>query len=71
MSATSSVSSACTRRSTPPRRSTTKWTYAMWQDFVNWAKEDPRAEEYRHLTWDEELEEAAKDNETNSAQVRL
>lgn len=69
--ATSSVSSACTRRSTPPRRSTTKWTYAMWQDFVNWAKEDPRAEEYRHLTWDEELEEAAKDNETNSAQVRL
>lgn len=45
----------------------TKWTYAMWQDFVNWAKEDPRAEEYRHLTWDEELEEAAKDNETNSA----
>ena len=23
----------------------TKWTYAMWQDFVNWAKEDPRAEE--------------------------
>ena len=49
----------------------TKWTYAMWQDFVNWAKEDPRAEEYRHLTWDKELEDAAKDNETNSAQVRL
>ena len=44
----------------------------MWEDFVSWFNTDPRAEEYRHLTWDKELEEArAKAKEADSTQVRL
>ena len=30
----------------------------MMEDFLDWFKKDPRAEEYRHLTWEEELEAA-------------
>ncbi len=51
----------------------TAWTVPMWEDFANWFATDPRAEEYRHLSWDKELEEArekAKDAAA-SAQVRL
>ena len=36
------------------------WTVAMMEDFLDWFGKDPRAEEYRHLTWEEELEESRK-----------
>ncbi len=32
------------------------WTLPMMEDFLNWFSQDPRAEKYRHLTWEEELE---------------
>ena len=44
----------------------TQWTVAMYEDFINWFNTDPRAEEYRHLTWEKELEEA-KEKEKNAA----
>ena len=34
------------------------WTVPMMEDFLDWFGTDPRAEEYRHLTWEEELEAA-------------
>ena len=34
------------------------WTAAMMEDFVSWFDRDPRAERYRHLTWEEETEAA-------------
>jgi len=51
----------------------TQWTVAMMEDFINWFNTDPRAEEYRHLTWEKELEEARqKENDAAaSVQVRL
>ena len=51
----------------------TQWTVAMYEDFLNWFATDPRAEEYRHLTWDKELEEAREKESDASArnQVRL
>lgn len=51
----------------------TQWTVAMYEDFINWFNTDPRAEEYRHLTWEKELEEAReKEKDAASAtQVRL
>lgn len=51
----------------------TQWTVAMFEDFINWFNTDPRAEEYRHLTWEKELEEAReKEKDASSAvQVRL
>ena len=36
------------------------WTLPMMEDFVSWFAADPRAERYRHLTWEEELEAAKK-----------
>ena len=51
----------------------TQWMVAMYEDFINWFNTDPRAEEYRHLKWDKELEEAKeKEKNADSAfQVRL
>ena len=37
-----------------------KKTVAMMEDFLDWFGKDPRAEEYRHLTWEEEMEESRK-----------
>ena len=34
------------------------WTVAMMEDFIDWFGKDPRAEEYHHLTWEEEMEES-------------
>ncbi|MDF2958952.1 MAG: dimethylmenaquinone methyltransferase [Paenibacillus sp.] len=34
------------------------WAMPVWNDFLNWIKTSGRAEEYRFLTWEEELEEA-------------
>lgn len=36
------------------------WNVALWQDFLNWFENDDAAADYRHLTWDSELEEARK-----------
>ena len=36
------------------------WTVAMMEDFLDWFAKDPRAEEYRHLTWEEEMEESRR-----------
>ena len=36
------------------------WTVAMMEDFLDWFAKDPRAEGYRHLTWEEEMEESRK-----------
>ncbi|MFC4810570.1 RraA family protein [Paenibacillus sp. GCM10023250] len=36
------------------------WTTALMRDFVTWFESDPAAEAYRHLTWEKELEDAAK-----------
>jgi hypothetical protein len=50
------------------------WTVEMWENFIKWIKTAPEAEEYRHLTWDEELkharEQQAKKME-EKPQVRL
>ena len=43
------------------------WTPAMMEDFLNWFATDPRAEEYRHLTWEDDLEESRKAAEKNNA----
>ena len=48
----------------------TSWTKAMMDDFINWFNTDAQAEEYRHLTWEKEIENAVKTSE-NNAQVRL
>ena len=48
----------------------TQWTLPMFEDFLNWFATDPRADGYRHLTWDKELEDARKASE-DSTQVRL
>ena len=48
----------------------TAWTKNMMDDFISWFLTDPQAEQYRHLTWDREIESAAK-TEENSSQVRL
>ena len=36
------------------------WTVAMREDLLDWFGKDPRAESYRHLTWEEEMEESRK-----------
>lgn len=48
----------------------TQWTMPMYEDFLQWFQTDERAEKYRHLTWDKELEEAKKAQE-GGTQVRL
>ena len=50
----------------------TRWTLKMMEDFLHWFETDPRAEAYRHLRWDEELEEAERaERDGGSAGVRL
>ncbi|MBQ6989463.1 MAG: RraA family protein, partial [Clostridia bacterium] len=44
----------------------TAWTYPMMEDFVNWFETSPETAEYRHLTWEEELEAAKKVSEKNT-----
>ena len=42
------------------------WTVAMMEDFLDWFEKDPRAAEYHHLTWEEEMEESRRaENEEN------
>ena len=40
------------------------WTYSMMLDFIDWFQNDSRAERYRHLTWEEELEASQKATQT-------
>ncbi|CAM4064070.1 RraA family protein [Paenibacillus alkaliterrae] len=48
------------------------WKMPLWQDFLDWFKSDEEAAPYRHLTWDQELEEASKLEENGpSSDVRL
>ncbi|GGH76180.1 regulator of RNase E activity RraA [Pullulanibacillus pueri] len=49
------------------------WPLALWEDFMNWFNNAPEATEYRHLTWDDELEEARKrgDDGRPTSDVRL
>lgn len=49
----------------------TQWTVAMMEDFINWFNTDPRAEEYRHLTWEKELQEAREKEKDESASVQV
>ncbi len=34
------------------------WTVPMWEDFLRWFGTDARAEDYRHLAWEKELQDA-------------
>jgi len=48
------------------------WTLEIMTDFLEWFKHDEAAKEYRHLTWDEELEDARKRAAMGpTAEVRL
>ncbi|WP_274364946.1 RraA family protein [Paenibacillus thermotolerans] len=48
------------------------WSLSMWEDFVGWFETDSAAEEYRHLKWDQEMEEArSRSNQGPSSDVRL
>ena len=43
----------------------------LMEDFLRWFETDPRAVEYRHLTWEKELEEAREAGADGGTQVRL
>ena len=51
----------------------TPWTGAMMEDFIDWCAKDDKAKDYRHLTFNKELEEARErdKNKANSTQVIL
>ncbi|MDP6353808.1 MAG: RraA family protein [Planctomycetota bacterium] len=47
------------------------WTVAIWEDFMDWFKNDA-PKEYHHLTWDNELEGARKQaDKGHASDVRL
>ncbi|SFE39647.1 Regulator of RNase E activity RraA [Paenibacillus algorifonticola] len=48
------------------------WNTALWQDFIDWFNHDDAAAEYRHLSWDDELEDARKrEHDGPRSDVRL
>lgn len=48
------------------------WNTALWQDFIEWFNHDEAASEYRHLTWQAELDEARRaENSGPQNDVRL
>lgn len=48
------------------------WTVPMWEDFLGWFNSSEEAKEYRHLTWDGELEEAKeRQGKEPKADIRL
>jgi len=48
------------------------WTVEMWEDFIDWFNKDSQAQEYRHLTWDEELREAKdRQDKESRGEIRL
>jgi len=47
------------------------WPLAIWRDFLSWMETSELAAGYRHLTWEEELEEASRqDGRGPSADAR-
>ena len=36
------------------------WPVSIWEDFLNWMEQSEKAADYRHLSWDEELDEARR-----------
>ncbi|GJM79102.1 hypothetical protein HMSSN139_15980 [Paenibacillus sp. HMSSN-139] len=48
------------------------WPTALWEDFIQWFQSDEAAAEYRHLTWEKELEEARRNEQGgHRSDVRL
>lgn len=48
------------------------WTVPMWEDFIDWFNHAPEADEYRHLTWDAELQQARQRQDKDiRGEVRL
>jgi regulator of RNase E activity RraA len=49
------------------------WPTALWEDFIQWFQSDEAAAEYRHLTWEKELEEARRNEQDGGhrSDVRL
>lgn len=48
------------------------WTVPMWDDFIDWFNTAPEAEEYSHLSWDEELNIAIeRQGKEPTAEIRL
>jgi regulator of RNase E activity RraA len=48
------------------------WTIPMWEDFINWFENSEEASEYRHLTWEEELNQAReRQGQVQRPNVRL
>lgn len=48
------------------------WGVPLWEDFLGWFERDEAAADYRHLTWESELEEARRRAEDGPASdVRL
>lgn len=37
-----------------------RWTMAIYEDFLNWFKTSPKCAAYQYLNWDEEVEQAKK-----------
>ena len=37
-----------------------RWSMEMFEDFMEWFKTDPEAQEYAHLDWTEDREELMK-----------
>lgn len=50
----------------------TLWTTGLWDDFLHWFQTSKQAEIYRHLTWEDELEESRKhEGQGPSSSIRL
>ncbi|MNN28642.1 hypothetical protein D3C81_1422210 [compost metagenome] len=48
------------------------WPTALWEDFIQWFQNDEAAAEYRHLSWEKELEEARRNEQDgHRSDVRL
>ncbi|SFK74999.1 Regulator of RNase E activity RraA [Paenibacillus sp. 1_12] len=48
------------------------WTVSIWSDFIAWLDSSESSADYRHLSWDQELEDANRaESQGNSSQVRL
>ena len=47
-----------------------QWTVPMMEDFINWVQTDPRGEDYRELTWEEEMD-TARTADTSRGPTRL
>ncbi|WP_058303267.1 RraA family protein [Gorillibacterium timonense] len=46
------------------------WTVEIWSDFLAWFDQDEQATDYRHLGWEQELDEARNRGDEGLPQVR-